>query len=97
MWFADGEEFDHQALARLQVYADFFALLHAEEKLWGGQDLDITPNLLRLCELDENVRVHQVAQHLILRGTTADFLFNRQGGFFEIHRCEPRTRTAAVR
>ena len=58
MWFADGEEFDHQALAGLQVNADFFALPHAEEKLWRGQDLDITPNLLRPCELDENVRVH---------------------------------------
>ena len=95
--FADGEELDHQRLAGFELDGDIVAALHAVVELGRREHVDVAPVLAGAGELQEDVRVHEIAQHLVVRGLASDLLLQRRGRLVEIDRGQMCAGAAALR
>ena len=69
---ADGEEFDDERFAWLDIDGDLFAFFHAEEELRSGEDVDVAVGGAGFGEFQEDFGVHQVAEDFVFGGFASD-------------------------
>src|SRR5207245_8318619 len=72
---ADGQELDNQRLALLDVYADFFAGLHAVEEDGRWQHAGVGILVLMAGELGEDPRIEELGDHVAVVDTALELLF----------------------
>ena len=61
---ADGQQLDDERFARLQLNRDLFAALETVEELRRRQHIERPPRRPRFRELEEHLRVHQIAHQI---------------------------------
>jgi hypothetical protein len=97
MGLADGQKLQDQSLAWFDGDGDLFASLHAEEKRGSGQHVDGAKGLTGAGEFREDIRIHQVAHHVLGRRLCACLFLDDRCSFGEIRRLQPCARTATLR